>query len=63
VAAKFPGGESMSIIKVRTGLRPEAFSPAWASLLDDGILVPVELKKSNHKTPYEGFRLRDSDAP
>ena len=63
VAAKFPAGEPMSIIRGRSGLRSDAFPAAWASLLDDGILVPVELRKSNHKKPYEGYRLRDSDTP
>jgi hypothetical protein len=58
---KFPEGESKSIIRDRSGLRPDAFNPAWASLLDDGTLVLVELIKSNHKKPYDGYRLRDSE--
>ncbi len=63
VAAKFPAGESKSIIRTRSGLRSDAFTPAWASLLDDDTLILVELKKGNHKTPLDGYRLRDSDTP
>ena len=62
-AAKFPEGESKTIIRDRTGLRSDTFNPAWASLLDDGILVEVEIFKSNHKKPSTGYRLRDTETP
>ncbi|MGA2034437.1 MAG: AAA family ATPase [Thermoguttaceae bacterium] len=61
-AVKFPEGESKTIIRDRTGLRPEIFNPAWASLLDDGILVEIDIIKPNRKTPYVGYRLRDSES-
>ena len=63
IAVKFPQGESKTIIRDRSGLRPDVFNPAWASLLDDGILVEIDIIKPNRKKPYPGFKLRDSETP
>ena len=62
-AAKYPDGETKTIIRDTAGMKDREFNPVLASLLADGTLVPAEIVKSNRKKPYPGYRLRDSESP
>jgi hypothetical protein len=63
VLAKFPAGESKTLIRTSSGLRPETFEPAWLTLLDEAVVIPTEIVKPNRKKPYDAYRLRDSEIP
>ena len=52
-----PDGETKTAIRTRTGLNPKYFDPAFAEMVQAGEAVPCQVAKSNHKTPYDGFKL------
>jgi hypothetical protein len=56
-AAKFPAGETENILRGYAGLSGNRMKTAVAYLLDNGDLVPCEVKKPNRKVPYSGFKL------
>ncbi len=57
--AKFPAGETSSIIRDVAGLKASQFKAALAELLQADDVVPVEVQKSNRKTPYDGYKLAE----
>ncbi len=56
--AKIPGGDTAKAIRERVGLSGTRFTPALASLIDDGDVMPIDITKHNRKTPYEGYILK-----
>lgn len=57
--AKFPQGESKSIVRDTSGLYSARFNSALSALLADGVAVPVDLIKGRRKTPIDGYKLKD----
>ena len=57
--AKFPKGESKSIVRDSSGRYSTKFNVALAALLEEGVIVPCEIIKGRRKTPIEGYRLKD----
>ncbi len=57
--AKFPGGESKSVIRDTSGIRPPRFNAAFAALLADGDVVSCDVVKGNRHKPYAGYKLAE----
>ncbi len=55
--AKFPTGESKSIIRDTAGIFSSRFNAALSALLANGAVVPCEIRKPCRKTPFTGFKL------
>jgi len=58
--AKFPKGESKTVIRDATGLHSTRFNAALGELLANGTAVPCEIVKGRRKTPIEGYMLKES---
>ena len=58
---KFPEGETRRRIRIAAGLSPDRFDRALGALIQDGTIVPLDLQKSNRKTPYDAYKLADDD--
>lgn len=56
-AAKFPNGETMTVIRDTAGVRTQRFEMAFAALMHDGDLEPVQVKKGNGAS-YPGYKLK-----
>jgi hypothetical protein len=54
-----PDGETAKTLRMECGLNPQRFDPAIAALIDLGDVQVTKITKSNRKTPYDGFRLRE----
>ena len=59
-AVKYPVGESKSIIRNGTGLNSNRFNRAFATLLDDSTILSIPILKGNHKTPRDGYKLKEA---
>lgn len=57
--AKFPQGESKSIVRDASGLYSTRFNAALSALLADGAAVPCDIIKGRRKTPIDGYKLKD----
>jgi len=57
--AKFPDGESKTVIRDTSGLHSTRFNSALSALLADGVAMPCDIIKGRRKTPIEGYRLKD----
>lgn len=60
VLAKFPAGETKSIIRDRAGLSVDRCSAALAASLDQGYAVACGVMKGNQKTPRDGYKLAEA---
>ena len=60
--AKFPAGESKTVIRDTSGLHSTRFNCALSALLADGVAVPCGIIKGRRKTPMDGYKLKD-DTP
>jgi hypothetical protein len=60
---RYPDGETPKAIRDAAGLSGTHFAAAVAKLVDDGHIAPCEVRKSNHRTPYEGYKLAEGDNP
>jgi hypothetical protein len=58
--AKFPRGESKTVIRDATGLHSTRFNAALGVLLADGAVVSCEVVKGRRTTPIEGYKLKDT---
>lgn len=58
--AKFPEGETERTLRDRAGLSSGEFKAAMAALLDDDQVEQCEIVKANRKTPYPGFKVKDT---
>ena len=57
-AAKlYPAGETPTNLRDSAGLKDRDFLPAISALVKEGIMLDVEIVKSNRKRPYEGYVL------
>jgi len=57
--AKFPKGESKTVIRDTSGLHSTRFNAALSALLADGVAVPCGIIKGRRKTPMGGYKLKD----
>lgn len=57
--AKFPKGETKSIIRDTSGLHTSRFNVAFGALLQAGDVVPCDVVKGNRSKPYEGYQLAE----
>ena len=55
--AKFPAGETGTVIRDAAGLNGTRFRQALAALIQDGDVVSCQVMKPNRSTPYEGYTL------
>lgn len=58
--AKFPSGESKTVVRDSSGLHSTRFNVALGELLADGVVVPCEIIKGRRTTPIEGYTLKES---
>jgi hypothetical protein len=61
--AKYPEGATERTLHGASGVYGERFRSALAELVRTGDVAPCEINKSCRKTPYEGWKLADSDVP
>ncbi len=57
--AQFPQGETKTVIRDTSGVRPPRFNPAFAALLNKKAIVPCEVVKANRKKPYDAYKLAE----
>lgn len=57
--AKFPDGESKSMVRDTAGLYTTKFNAALSALLADGAVVSCEIIKGRRKTPIDGYKLAE----
>ena len=50
-------GETKAIIRDAAGLSGQVANQALGALLSAGDVVPCEVVKSNHRAPYQGYKL------
>jgi hypothetical protein len=56
--AKFPKGESKTVIRDMSGLHSTRFNVALSALLTDGVAVSCDVTKGRRKTPIDGYKLK-----
>jgi len=61
--AKHPEGLTERLLRPASRVYDRRFKEAIATLIEDGDVVPCEIKRDCRKTPYEGWKLRETDAP
>ena len=54
---KYPAGETKTVIRDLVNLRSNVANDAISELLKEGVIVPVEVVKSNRNKPYEGYKV------
>ncbi len=59
---RFPAGETANILRDAAGLSGGEFRAAIAGLLKSQNVVACDIMKSNHSTPYQGYKLAE-EAP
>jgi len=57
VIAKYPTGESKSLIRDSSGLYSNRFGQALAALIDDDAVEPCDIIKGNKIHPQPGYKL------
>ena len=57
--AKFPAGESKSVVRDTSGLHSSRFNSAFAALVDEGAILPCDVLKANRHKPYPGYKLAE----
>jgi hypothetical protein len=57
--AKFPEGDSKTVIRDTSGLHSTRFNAALSALLSDGTVVACDIIKGRRKTPIDGYKLKD----
>jgi hypothetical protein len=58
IVRKLPEGDTKTGIRDRAGLRSERFNPAFAALIAEASIVPIEIKKGKGRT-YEGYVIAE----
>jgi len=61
--AKYPTGETKTVIRDGSGLHSSRFNPAFGELLAEAIVVPCTIIKGNRKTPIDAYKLKESNTP
>ncbi len=60
-AQKFKDGETEKVIKDAAGVSGTMARLAFAELISEGALMPVEITKGRRKAPYQGYKLAESN--
>ncbi len=58
--AKYPGGETRTVLRATSGLHTTPFNVALGELLDTQDAKPCDVFKSNKKTPLEAYKLAET---
>ncbi len=56
---RYRDGETEKVIKDTAGVGGTLAKLAFAVLLSDGDITPIDITKGNRKAPYQGYRLAD----
>ena len=60
-AQKYKAGETAKTIKETAGVSGSMAKLAFAELISEGTLLPIDILKGRRKAPYEGYKLAGSD--
>jgi len=55
-AMRYPGGETATRLRDASGLQDARFKKALAEAIDAGHVESCEVKKTNRRAPYEGYK-------
>ena len=59
--AKYPQGETKTVIRDGSGLHTSRFNPAFADFITEEIVIPCSVIKGNRKTPIDAYKLKEGN--